>query len=431
MTTSVCRSIVRIGGQHDSDPTGIPLSSGTPSDLLQKALFQYFEVKGNVTDETPPSETKNEKTTNDLTISNRYFSATVSLLPIGNDSPSGDVSLNQKEDSIILVFWDANNNGKGAFDGLQAVHDTAEAAGGGDLLRLCVALVVRDDNQGDANTSTNLSTDDTSAELNYDKAYEEEYARRIMWCLDRGYEYVEVPVQVLLDDDALLNQGHDERDKEGFARVVEAVAGTVWSSAVMKAKKRTELKQSYDEVRQSTTTDKPSSATSPLIATSSFVGSEEDTTSQDAYVPPDPSLLTESLPTPPSLDNDADLVAREEMARTAVLKQSELIDPPEREYQSLGSTDGPSSSGGENPPSSEHLMEQMESVIRQAGQIREISRSGTMTDDERRKRAGDAAMLLLNLMDQMGFDGEDEEDGQDDMEEMEGVPVEARAGQDA
>jgi len=30
-----------------------------------------------------------------------------------------------------------------------------------------------------------------------------------------------------------ISSGHDARDKEGFARIVEAISGTVWSSAVM------------------------------------------------------------------------------------------------------------------------------------------------------------------------------------------------------
>ena len=48
-------------------------------------------------------------------------------------------------------------------------------------------------------------------------AQDNEYSRRILWCLDREFEYVEADCS-----EQGQQQGHDERDKEGFARIIEA-----------------------------------------------------------------------------------------------------------------------------------------------------------------------------------------------------------------
>ena len=58
--------------------------------------------------------------------------------------------------------------------------------------------------------------------------HEQEYTKRVLWCLDRGYEYIEVD---------LSPTGHEDRDKESFPRAIEAMQGTVWSSAVMRKTK--------------------------------------------------------------------------------------------------------------------------------------------------------------------------------------------------
>jgi hypothetical protein len=57
------------------------------------------------------------------------------------------------------------------------------------------------------------------------------------------------------------------------------------------------------------------------------------------------------------------------------------------------------------------LFEHMEGVLREASRIREASKSGEMTDEERRDRAGDAAMALVNLMAQFGLDEEESQAG--------------------
>eukprot|EP01082_Thalassiosira_pseudonana_P015792 g14353.t1 g14353 contig9:1658654-1658929(+) len=52
---------------------------------------------------------------------------------------------------------------------------------------------------------------------------------------------------------------------------------------------------------------------------------------------------------------------------------------------------------------------ELEHVMTVAKRIREASQSESMTDEERRQRAGDTAMRLMGLLDKLGFD-DDEED---------------------
>jgi hypothetical protein len=53
---------------------------------------------------------------------------------------------------------------------------------------------------------------------------------------------------------------------------------------------------------------------------------------------------------------------------------------------------------------------QLERMLTEARCIREASRSSQMSDEERRARAGDAAMKLMGLLDQLGFDDDDDDD---------------------
>ena len=58
----------------------------------------------------------------------------------------------------------------------------------------------------------------------------------------------------------------------------------------------------------------------------------------------------------------------------------------------------------------EKLLQKMESVLKEATQIREASKSGVLSDDERRERAGEAALALVNLMGEFGLDDDDDDD---------------------
>jgi len=57
---------------------------------------------------------------------------------------------------------------------LNPVHEMVLAAGGGDMLRLCVGIV------GNAVRPVAQTP----------KEIEEEYSKRVLWCLNRGYEFI-------------------------------------------------------------------------------------------------------------------------------------------------------------------------------------------------------------------------------------------------
>jgi hypothetical protein len=82
--------------------------------------------------------------------------------------------------------------------------------------------------------------------------------------------------------------------------------------------------------------------------------------------------------------------------------QSELV---------KNSTDSTENYFVDDSKAAEHdrTLENLEGLLREAASIREASRAGELTDKERRKRAADAATLMMSLMNQL-----DTEEGQED-----------------
>jgi hypothetical protein len=319
-------SIVRLGGAESA------------ALLLRSAIYKHFDAQQCY-----------------LTITNKYFQAKVQIEEF---SPSQEYE-NGKEDGIILVF-DAESTTTTAanFDSVCRIHDTAEELGqNGDLLRLCVGI----------KSAAGSNTVDND---------ENEYARRIHWCLDRGYEYVEAD----LSDEA-VTLGHAERDKEGFARIVEAISGIVWSSADMKAGKK--QNETY----------KPAAASSDVV---------DDEHVDGTYEPPDPTLLPI---VPGAVEASKE---REEKARQVLLNESNLLDPT-AEMSTYIDDEGKNDPDVLDERQQERFFDSMESALKQASRIRDQSRAGELSDDERRQRAGEAASLLMGLMNHVGFDDSDSE----------------------
>jgi hypothetical protein len=388
--TMSCLSVVRIG------PTSDNVSAGQ----LQRAILDFFTKQQPPPPQSPSDDTNDPAAQDCLRVSNRYFDAEILLrrvedLVVSQDDDDEQTKDSEglppwKEDGMILVLEDGE--APSPFDGpspsslgaLAGVHDRAVAAGGGDLLRLCVAIRV----------GGQPPEDDPK-----------EYARRIHWCLDRGYEYL--PVDLAPE---ALAQGHDERDKEGFARLVEAVGGTMWSSAVLKKAQAKRLVQSYAQEKQA--------VTAPVETGVSLVEG-------NAYVPPDPSML---LALPDTSEEDLD---REEKAREALLAQSGMVATPTEEIYLPPSSDDatkPTGSHQENlnpepteqqqQREQERIFDNLDAALRQASSIRDMSRTADLSDDDRRQRAGDAAALLMSLMQNSGLDDSEDED-----EEEEDAPV--------
>jgi uncharacterized protein YbcV (DUF1398 family) len=359
-------SILRIG----------PNADDSVAQHLQLSIVQHLQ-QGNQNASTDEDKGNYETRSKSVTISNKYFTAYISLegtCEQSTNNPSCTESI-LSEDGIILVFNDndntnSNNIGNAgtyvSFDSLQEIHEQLEQNNmAGDLLRLCVGV--------------HFGTKRTYPS---EKDEQQEYSRRILWCLDRGYEYVEADIST-----EGVNTGHDVREKDGFPRIIEAISGTVWSSAVMTTSKVSELKQSYEHDKNDTTLNNTklietehqqhTSAITPLDPNNVSIIDTSDNSINDTTIPDTNFISTQNLVNETYLDEIGKQIDVE------TLRHREMHIEEEKQVES------------------------MEGAIREAKQIRELSLSGTLSDTERRKRAGDAAVLLLNLM---GLDGEEESD---------------------
>lgn len=368
-----CLSILRFGSPEHAGMTGDFSSAVLPCQRLTDRLMEHFASL-----ESSSSETSNDPSSSSvLQISNRYFAASVALrLQHAGEQTHTTTQSNDdddqphKEDGIVLVWYEDHVHTPEDFTQLlNSVHDKLEAAGGGDLLRLCVAV----------ESASTISTT-TRQRPKTPKEAEEEYAKRVLWCLDRGYEYI--PACDLSDEG--VRRGHGERDKEGFARLVEAIQGTVWSSAVMATSTQRKLKSAYQETI--------------AAVEQSDENNENDDDRVNQYVPPDPTMLQTSM----SKEADAERERNAQQSLLKVLDEHDAVEGNDNidEVVAHPEADLPN----------ERLLNQFEGAIQEASRIRDMSRSGQLSDEERRQRAGDAAMMLVNLLDQMGYDDEDEHD---------------------
>ena len=339
-----CTSVLRVGGP-----------SRDVTLLLTNALLHYF-IQSDDREAKDDKVDQNEQLPLEplVQLQNKYFSAAILLSELLQDLSMDNV----KEDGIVLVFdalkCNPDLDNAVTFDALESLHNHAESVTNcGDLLRLCVGV----------------SLGQHSPQELRGKHHEAEYTKRILWCLDRGYEYVEVD----LSPTGQL-AGHDDRDKEGFARVIEAIQGTVWSSAIMKNRESVVVESIPETTAITTTTLEP-------IENSLHVETEVT-----GYEPPDPEAMGAFL-TVPEPTNHEDYL---EEAKT--LEESMLRTEHEQDAKAF---------------------QELEGLMKEATRIRDMSRNGDLSDDVRRQRAAEAATLMMGLMEKMGIDDTDEEDSDD------------------
>lgn len=363
MTT---HSVLRIG----------PLTNPNAS-LLRSAIASHFKS-------SPPSDDDGDASSaadgddDELIVSNRYFTASVLLKGLHQDIHTVDNTRGRHciEDGIILVF-DAELSSSSSsrqynFDTLQSLHEAAISNDrAGETLRLVAGIRF---------TSPPPLSDGS-------KRSEEEYSRRVLWCLDYGYEYVEIDLSA-----EGKKRGFDERDKEGFARCVEAIEGCMWSSHVMKQRvgsgrgggrggtinasvvaKGVTSKDNLTEVGEMKTTD-----------------DEQDTTV---------TLKSTAIDT----SSDAE--------REAAAMQS-LLQGVDKDSNRNDDT-SPHDDHDNNIQQHELSFSELEHVMKEAKRIREASKNECMTDEERRQRAGDTAVKLMGLLERLGFDDDEEEENED------------------
>ncbi|KAL7527174.1 hypothetical protein ACHAXR_001835 [Thalassiosira sp. AJA248-18] len=377
---------------------------------LRSAIASHFHQDTSSWSPSSDSNNSNNNTNNNLlTISNRYFDANVLLVglddSINNEETTAAAISHHQEDGIVLIFDSSpplqqllsTTTTITTFDSLDQHHTTATTTitnnnnqeCSGELLRLCIG-----------------TTHGPSPLSDGSKKSEEEYSRRVLWCLDRGYEYIEVDLT-----SEGLQRGFDERDKDGFARVIEAVETCMWSSHVMKTKRNVVgggggiagllgLKKDGD------------------LPTKNLEGSQQSNNGKG-----EPQTEGTTIPSSPTTikNNDAE---REKAAMAS------LLEGVTNNEQSLPSTTAEVNTDNNNnntpakeeetkqqppqPPQQEEMIafHQLDSVLTEAKRIRESSKNNSMSDEERRERAGDTAMKLMGLLDSLGFDegGSDTDD---------------------
>ena len=426
MSNEYC-SILRIGPIiFDEDTTNETIRKNNAAILLRDTILCHFRNKAesstnnnNIDAYTNTITTTNVNNDNLLSISNRYFDARVTLLGLdeayshvsGDDSGVDAVDDADQhhhyhhEDGFILIFNDNNNDDDDddadttrnsdaiTFDSLDRIHSKIDAPrkishgndnnnthtvveGVGELLRLCIGTTTTMSN----NTKQKITTED-------------EYSRRIIWCLDHGYEYI----QVDLSQKDWKTIGFHERDKDGYARVIEAIETCMWSCHVMKT---TSLPKSNEMVEEA----------------------QEERKEMEEKVAAGQASTNTTLP---------DDTEREAAAMASLMNGMTHENDDESPPSSSSHEEGngklrnqqplPSQSAQTNRRDEELAFHQLEQLLTEAKSIREASTSNTLSDEERRERAGDTALKLMELLDHLGLDDadDDDEEEEDDSEDEE------------
>jgi hypothetical protein len=393
-------SVVRIGPFPDDNDC---------AKRFRTALVEFFNRTPSNNSSVDNTSADERPHTHQISISNRYFTAQVIFAEFGvssdvySEDPSGTKTWS--EDGIVLVFDALLSHPKYAtsmtasFDVMETIHDQAiESGTAGDLLRLCVGI-------GNSRMVLNGSADQSVS----DKEYEQEYSRRVLWCLDRGYEYVE-----LLDlSEESISSGHDARDKEGFPRVVEAISGTVWTSAVMEQNKQKLLKESYKQTRNDVATSSSSDVCEKTLDDPNKDGT-------NTYEPPNPLNFHTNSPSSDESDQE-----RERKARLALLAEGSEGSGEVGHGRSDNvvfnddNIDAAATNTGHlrKETEEERTLNAFEASLREARRIRELAKTGQLSDEERRKRAADAAILIMDIMKGMS----DEDDNDDDSSLEDGI----------
>jgi len=356
--------------------------------LFHRSLTEYFS---SLSDSSVTSSASSFSSTEMLHISNQYFDAHVLLQRLRTIVPSSttassevtcgdDKSKDAEEDGIILIFHSNNSANKEeiskSFNAVSRHHRMAESSQQcGDLLRLCIGISKHD--HMESHNSSITTGDEEESEGEEQRYKEEEYTRRVLWCLDHGYEYVEADLT-----EYGRSVGHSDREKEGFARIVEAVGNTVWSTAKMHPRKVRQLKSCYGADKNSIV---------------------ESTSNIDHAMTNSPVAITE---------NNADVTVLSTTVENDDARQqqsNEVMRTTETTEVTINDDHYVPSSSNANHDCVENLMnltedleevklESLEFLIQEANRIRDSARKGNISDDVRRRQAGEMAMRLLSVL---------------------------------
>lgn len=372
--------------------------------LLHRSLTEYFASSSS---ESPPSYCSSEM----LHITNQYFEARVllerlTIVPSPNTASSLSVEADKEdkindaeEDGIVLIFFLNSQANKEeiskAFNALSRHHQIAESSQQcGDLLRLCIGI-----SNHDLMDTTSVSTKICDKEEDEEdiRNKEEEYTRRVLWCLDHGYEYVEADLT-----EYGRSIGHEDREKEGFARIVEAVGNTVWSTAKMHPRKARHLKSSYDVDKNNVTSKSTNTGDARSIK---IIDTAEG---DDSIIPA--VVAVEATEVEAGTENDT----TKHHSTEVTTSQSDLISNTTTGVRpSTKDVKVESLLKQEESEEDESKLESLEFLIKEANRIRDCARQGHISDDERRRQAGEMAIRLISAFGDEDFfgdsDSEDEE----------------------
>jgi hypothetical protein len=208
--------------------------------------------------------------------------------------------------------------------------------------------------------------------------------------LDHGYEYVEADLT-----EYGRSLGHSNREKEGFARIVEAVGNTVWSTAKMHPRKVRQLKSCYG-------TDKNSIVVSNTDDVRPIIKATFETTipKRDHAMTYSPDAITENnvddTVVSTTVENDDARQLSKEVVRTTA-KTTEIAIHDDQLPPSQANNDCVENLMNLTKDLEEVKLESLEFLIQEANRIRDSARKGNITDDVRRRQAGEMAMRLLSV----------------------------------
>eukprot|EP00815_Leptocylindrus_aporus_P002150 CAMPEP_0116074790 /NCGR_PEP_ID=MMETSP0322-20121206/16227_1 /TAXON_ID=163516 /ORGANISM="Leptocylindrus danicus var. apora, Strain B651" /LENGTH=360 /DNA_ID=CAMNT_0003564681 /DNA_START=47 /DNA_END=1129 /DNA_ORIENTATION=+ len=305
-----------------------------------------------------------------LNIQNKYFHASVRLLSFDDDDDDDDddgggggggCNRSQDgwvEDGIVLAFQSYKKiNCNSSSYSITAGFDNAiesfcarEGVGGysGELLRLCIAI--------DCESRMGKDIDQNE--------YEKEYSRRVLWCLDHGFEYVDA-CDLSLEG---VKSGHDEREKEGFARVIEAISSTLWSTARMHQRSVTRMTGTVATVQV------------------------DEVERRDGY-------------------SSKDIVDGESQERDT-LKKTDIIEK-QRAALPKFSHEETKTKPIKCAEDEEIAYDELEKLMGEAQIISKEAKSGNLSDESRRQRAEETAMRLMEILDSLDQGPENFEDDSD------------------
>jgi len=356
--------------------------------LFHRSLTEYFS---SLSDSSVTSSASSFSSTEMLHISNQYFDAHVLLQRLRTIVPSSttassevtcgdDKSKDAEEDGIILIFHSNNSANKEeiskSFNAVSRHHRMAESSQQcGDLLRLCIGISKHD--HMESHNSSITTGDEEESEGEEQRYKEEEYTRRVLWCLDHGYEYVEADLT-----EYGRSVGHSDREKEGFARIVEAVGNTVWSTAKMHPRKVRQLKSCYGA-------DKNSIVESTSNIDHAMTNSPVAITENNADV----TVLSTTVE-----NDDARQQQSNEVMRTTETTEITINDDHYVPSSSNANHDCVENLMNLTEDLEEVKLESLEFLIQEANRIRDSARKGNISDDVRRRQAGEMAMRLLSVL---------------------------------